>query len=63
MAGTAKDLGSNLTRTCFFSNGKSSVSNKRVGQFLSAYLLLAWLSHHGIIFFATRIFLNVAFTV
>ena len=32
MPGTAKVLGLHLSRTCFFSNGKFSVSNKIVGE-------------------------------
>ena len=52
ISGTAKDLGSNLSRTYFFSNGKYSVSSKTFKQlFVTSWNLL----------FAARIFFIIAF--
>ena len=60
MPGTAKVLGSNLTRTCFLT-GIILIHIKLSASYLSAYLLSARLSHLGIVFLCA--FSNVAFIV
>ena len=57
MPWTANVLGWNLSRTCFFSNGKFSVSNQIVGQLFVYLFVFGLVVIHGIVFFAARIFL------
>ena len=59
----AKVLGSNLTRTCFFSNGKYSFSNEIVGQLFVCLTVVVLVVTSWNCFFLLNFFFKVALSV
>ena len=58
MPGTAKKVGLNLTRACFFSNRNYYVSNKIVGRLFVCFSVVGLVvTSWNRFFFAARIFL------